>query len=138
MADTVQRVEYFTTSVPDRAGQGAKVMNALKAAGANLLVYHGFPEQEGQAQFDFVPSDKAAFRVAARKAKVKLNGPKVAFHLSGDDRIGAVADILAKLAEAKVNVTAMSAVAAGQGRFGAILWVKQRSVRKAAEVLGAK
>ena len=34
-------------------------------------------------------------------------------------------------------ITAMDAVAAGQGRYGAILWVKPRKVRKAAEILGA-
>lgn len=46
-------------------------------------------------------------------------GPKVAFLLQGDDRVGAVADVLAKLADARINVVAMNAVAAGEGRFGA-------------------
>jgi hypothetical protein len=137
MAETIQRVEYYQTLLPDKPGQGAKVMNALKEAGANLLVLHAFPESEGQAQADFVPSDKDAFRAAARKARVKVTGPKVAFLIQGDDRVGAVADVLAKLAEAKINVTALTAIASGQGRYGAVLWVKPRSVRKAAEVLGA-
>jgi hypothetical protein len=37
-----------------------------------------------------------------------------------------------------VNITALDAVAAGEGRYGAILWVKPTDVRKAAKVLGAK
>jgi hypothetical protein len=32
----------------------------------------------------------------------------------------------------------VDAVAAGKGRYGAILWVKQKNVRKAAKALGAK
>jgi len=44
---------------------------------------------------------------------------------------------LGKLAAAKVNVVAMDAVAAGSGRWGAILWVAPRDLKKAAGVLGA-
>jgi hypothetical protein len=42
-----------------------------------------------------------------------------------------------KLAEAKINVTAIDAVCAGAGRYGAILWVAPRDVSKAAKLLGA-
>ncbi len=86
---------------------------------------------------DFVPSDKDAFLAAARNAGIRLVGPKVAFLLQGDDHVGAVADVLAKLADARINVVAMNAVAAGEGRYGAILWVKPRKVRRAASILGA-
>jgi len=40
------------------------------------------------------------------------------------------------LAEAKINITAMEAVCAGQGRYGAIFWVKPRDVKKAVKALG--
>jgi len=40
--------------------------------------------------------------------------------------------------KAGVNITALDAVAAGGGRYGAILWVKPAEVRKAAKALGAK
>jgi hypothetical protein len=49
----------------------------------------------------------------------------------------ALAELMAKLAEAKINVTACDAVAAGEGHYGAILWVKLGDVQKAARVLGA-
>ena len=136
MADTVQRVEYYYTLVPDQPGEGAGVLNALKTAGVNLLAYTGFPASATRAQLDFVPSDKDAFLAAARNAGIRLVGPKVAFLLQGDDRVGAVADVLAKLADARINVVAMDAVAAGEGRYGAILWVTPRNVRRAAILLG--
>jgi hypothetical protein len=50
---------------------------------------------------------------------------------------GAIAKVTSKLARAKINVTAVDAVSAGGGRLGAILWVKQKGVNRAARALGA-
>jgi len=135
MADTVQRVQYFYIEAPDKPGEGAKLLTMLKEAGVSLLAFSGFPKGR-RAQIDFIPADPAAFRVAARKAKLKLVGPKTGFLVQGEDRRGAVAELMAKLADAKINVTAIDAVAAGAGRYGAILWVKSGDVTKAAKILG--
>ena len=136
MADTVRLVEYFYMTTPQKPGVGAPVLNELRRAGVNLLAFSGFPAGRG-AQIDFIPEDAAAFRAAAKQAKWKLTGPKKAFLISGDDRAGAVAELLQKLADAKINVTAVDAACAGSGRFGAILWVAPRDVTRAARVLGA-
>jgi len=129
MADTVQRVEYFYAQVPNKAGEGARFLTALQEAGINLLAFSGFPEGRG-SQLDFVPADPAAFKRFARTAKWKLTGPKRAFLVSGEERVGAVAELHRKLAEAKINVTAIDAVCAGAGRYGAILWVAPRDISK--------
>lgn len=136
MADTIQRVQYFYAEVPDKPGEGARILRMLRDEGVNLFAFTGFPKGR-RAQLDFIPVDQAAFKAAAKKAKLKLVGPKAGFLIQGDDRIGAVADVVARLAEANINVTAVDAVAAGAGRYGAILWVKPRLVNKAAQVLGA-
>ncbi|HEY7040564.1 MAG TPA: hypothetical protein VID28_17005 [Methylomirabilota bacterium] len=136
MADTVQRVEYFYVQVPNKVGEGARYLSALSEAGVNLLAFTGFPEGRG-SQLDFVPSDPGAFRAFARRAKWKVTGPKRAFLLSGDDRIGVVADLHARLAAARINVTAIDALCAGGGRYGALLWVAPRDFNKAAARLGA-
>ena len=58
-------------------------------------------------------------------------------HLRRDSQlVGALADLLAKLAEAKINITATDAVCAGADRFGMILWVKPRDVKRAAKAFG--
>lgn len=136
MAETIRRVQYFYLEVPDKPGEGARILQLLKEEGVNLLAFSGFPKSR-RAQIDLIPADAAALKAAAKKAKLKLVGPKTAFLIQGDDRIGAMADIVAKLAEAKINVTAVDAVSAGIGRYGAILWVKPRDVNKATNVLGA-
>jgi len=48
-----------------------------------------------------------------------------------------IADLVGTLADAKINVIAVDAVGA-DGRFGAILWVEPRNVKKAAQLLGAQ
>jgi prephenate dehydratase len=136
MPDIVKRVQYFYTEIPDKPGEGAKILTMLQEAGVNLLAHSGFPKG-WRAQLDFIPTDVAAFRTAARKGKLTLVGPKTGFLIQGEDRPGALAELIAKLAEATINVTACDAVAAGEGRYGALLWVKPQDVQKAARVLEA-
>lgn len=135
MADTIQRVEYYYIQVPDKPGEGARALAVLKEAGINLLAFSGFP-QGRKAQLDFIPADPAAFVRVARQAKWKLSPKKTGFLVQGDDRVGAIADLLGRLAAAKVNVTAIQGISAGMGRYGAILWVKSRDVNRAAKALG--
>jgi hypothetical protein len=134
MADEVKRVQYYYTEVPDKPGEGLTVLNALKEEGVNLDAFVAFPKGR-RAQLDFVPMDQLAFKAAAKKAKVRLIGPKTAFLVKGDERTGAVADTVAKLSGAGINITALHVITAGGGRYGAILWVKPRDVKKAAKIL---
>ena len=136
MADTVRVVEYFYVMAPNKPGEGARLLTALSQAGVNLLAFSGFPEGRG-SQLDFVPSDAAAFRQFAKSQRWKVKGPKRCFLVSGEDRAGAVAETLRRLAEARINVTAIDALCAGSGRYGAILWVAPRDVGKAAKALGS-
>lgn len=136
MPDTIRRVSYYYTTISDKPGEGARLLDTMRRAGVNLLAFHAFPSAR-KAQVDFVPADAVAFTAAAKDAKIKLSKPKTAFLVDGDDRVGALAGIMARLGSAKINVTAVTGVCAGMGRYGAILWVKARDVSKAASALGA-
>ena len=137
MADSLRKVDYFYTYVPNTAGQGSKILAALADEGVNLLAFSGFPSGR-RAQLDLVPEDSAALTRAAKKLKLKLSRRKAGFLVQGDDRVGAMTGMLDALAKAKINVTACDAVSAGDGRFAAIFWVKPQSVAKTTKVLGAR
>jgi hypothetical protein len=137
VADTARRVEYYYVTVPDAPGEGQRILSALKELGVDLLAYLGFPLGGGQSQLDLVPADPESLREAAQEAGITLSDPKRAFLIQGDDRVGAVADITAKLAEANINLTAAAAAGAGSGRYGMILWVAQGDYQRAADALGA-
>jgi hypothetical protein len=137
MADTITRVDYFYIETPNKPGEAARALSTLKDAGINLLAFTGFPKGR-RSQLDFIPVDPAAFVGVAKKAGWKLSAKKSGFLMQGEDRTGAVADVLSKLAAAKINVTAIDAVCAGAGRYGAILWVKPPDLKRVAKVLGIR
>jgi hypothetical protein len=128
-------VDYFYLMAPNKPGEGARALNTLKDAGVNLLAFSGFPKGR-RTQLDFFPVDAVAFKQAAKRAKWKVVGPKRGFFLQGDDRVGAVAELLERLGTAKINVTAIDAVSV-DGRYGAIFWVAPKDVKKTAALLGA-
>jgi hypothetical protein len=135
--DTIRLADYFYVETGDKPGEGARILNQLRSAGVNLYAFHGFPKGR-RAQIVMVPSDPAQLKTVAKNAKWKLTGPKKVFLIEGDDRVGALVDYFDRLAAAKINVTASDAVVAGIGRFGAILWVKPRDVKRAAKALGVE
>jgi hypothetical protein len=135
VADTVRGVEYYYASVPDAPGEGQRILSALQERGVNLLAYLGFPLGGGQSQIDLVPEDPESLTAAARQDGITLSDAKRAFLVQGDDRVGVVADITAKLADADINITAAAAAGAGSGRYGMILWVAQADYDRAADLL---
>ena len=137
MAETVRKIDYYYVSVSDKPGEASRILSRLQEAGVNLLGFSGFPEGARKAQLDFLPEDPAAFAKAARQAGLKLSKKKTGFLIQGEDRPGAVAGLLGKLAGAGINVTSIQAAVAGAGLYSGILWVKAADVRKAAKVLGA-
>jgi hypothetical protein len=137
MADTVRGVDYYYVTVPDAPGEGERILSALKDSGVNLLAFLGFPVAGGQSQIDLIPEDPESLRAGAEQAGVTLSEAKRAFLIQGDDRVGAVADTIGKLADADVNVTSAAAAGAGAGRYGMILWVAADDYERAADALGA-
>jgi hypothetical protein len=136
MADTIRKQDYFAVQVPNSVGAGARLMRGLREHGVNLVAFTGFPNGR-KAQVDFIPEDTSALKAAAKKMRLGLGARKTCFLIQGDDRVGALTETLEKLAAAKINVTALDAVTAGAGRYGAIFWVKPRDVAKTAKLLGA-
>jgi hypothetical protein len=135
MADEIRQVDYFYAVVPDKPGKAAEILAGLHNAGVNLVGFSGFPKGK-KGQLDFIPSDSTAFTAAVKKMKLDVSKKKTGFLIQGEDRPGAIAEVMGKLGAAKINVISMQAVCAGAGRYGALLWVKPRDLKKAAKSLG--
>jgi hypothetical protein len=137
MGETVRQVEHYSASMANKVGEGARVLGALRDAGVNFIALWGYPRGAGKATLEFIPADGAAFVAAAKAAKLKISKKQIALHVEGDERPGVIAEILARLAAAKINVGALQAVCAGAGRYGAVIFLPQAAVAKAAKALGA-
>lgn len=138
MADRVKKINYCYVRIPNRAGQGVKVLNEIREAGVNLHAVTGFPGKGGTTQLDLIPENMTALRRVAKKNGWRLSKVKKGFLIQGDDRVGAVHRHLDKLAAKKINVIAADGVAAGKKRYGMLLWVKPKDYSRAARVLKAK
>ncbi len=138
MADRVRKINYCYTKVSARAGQGAALLSKLRDAGVDLLAFTGFPIGGGEAQLDFVSNDMAGVRRVVRKEGLRLSKTKKGFLVQGSDEVGACHRQLKKLADKRINVTAVDALAAGRKRYAMILWVKPKDYARASRALRAK
>ena len=135
MADMIRTTQYFKVQIADKPGTLTGMLTPLHQAGVNLLAVHAFPRNR-RTQVDVVPEDPTEFKNVAKAHKLKIQGPKMCLLVDGDDRPGALADLTDRLGLARINMIAVTGLTAGQGRFGAILWVKPGDVKKAAKVFG--
>ena len=130
----ILKVDYFVMTSANRAGEGAKLLKALKKQNVSLLALTAFPGENG-AQVDLVPEDTQKFLRAVKTLGWEVSARKIGFMVQGKNRTGALAGLLSKLGKAKINVTAINAVTAGKKRFGAIFWVKPADVARTAKLL---
>lgn len=137
MPDSVRKVEYFSINVPNKPGEAFRVLQTLVSSGINLLACSGHPVGR-RARIDVVPDSTRRFNAAMSKAELGFIARKSGFLIQGEDRPGALAQNLHRLAKAGINVTGIDAMAAGKGRWGAIVWVKPQDVSRAGRALGAK
>ena len=137
MDEEVRVVEHYSASILNKVGEGARVLGALRDAGVNLIAFWGYKHGAGRAQLEFIPEDSVTFISAAKKAKLRVS-KSTALYIHGDDRPGAIADILGKLAGARINVAAVQAVCGGGGSYGTIVFLPPAIAFKAASVLGAR
>ena len=135
MAFVIRRVDYFYAWVEDQPGEAYKLLSLLADVGVNLLAFTAIPVGPMRTQLTIFPEDTPKMSDAANKAEVALDGPHRALLVQGDDRLGVLADVHAKLFQAGVNVSASSGVTDGRGCYGYIIYIRPEQFEKAAAAL---
>lgn len=136
MAAKIRPVEYYYTTVRDRPGEACRVLSQLSAGHVNLLAFSIVPAGIEYTQLVLFPENVAELARAAEKSDLVLDGPRRAFLIQGDDRLGALVDIHQKLCDARINVFASSGVSDGTGGYGYIVHVAPDDFKDAERVLG--
>lgn len=136
MPFTIQRVQYFYTTVKDQPGEAYKLLNLLSEMGINQLAFSAIPIGPNSTQLAIFPEDPSMLVSETRTAGMHLDGPHHALLIQGDDELGALADIHQKLYEAGINVYASSGVTDGRGSYGYLIYVKEEDFDRAARTLG--
>lgn len=136
MPFSIQRVEYYYTTVKDQPGEAYKLLNMLAGVGINQLAFSAIPIGPNSTQLAIFPQDPSKLNHEAQTAGMVLDGPHHALLIQGDDELGALADIHHKLYEADINVFSSSGVTDGKGSFGYLIYVRDEDFDRAAETLG--
>lgn len=136
MAGVVQRVEYFYAVVLDEPGELRRLLEFCSTHGVNLINFTAFPLGENEVQICFFPEDAQKLKMASEESGIPLRGPKKAFLIRGEDRLGVLIEHHKKLADAGINIYAANGTTDGHGGFGYILWVEPHQYEDAAKALG--
>ena len=135
MANHIRIIDYYYTTVQDQPGEAYRLLNQLAGQGINLLAFTAIPMGPTRTQLALFPEQGAKLEALAKGAGMALDGPHRALLVHGDDKMGALAEIHAKLMRARVNVYASTAVTDGKGCFGYIVYVRADEMDRAANAL---
>jgi predicted amino acid-binding ACT domain protein len=135
MAYRIRRIDYFYTCVKDEPGEALNLLKELAAHRINLLAFAAVPTGVMRTLLTLFPEDTPQLVEASRRAHMDLDGPYGAILVQGDDELGAIAGIHAKLYEAQVNVFASSGVADGKGSYGYVIYVRPEEYDRAVKAL---
>ena len=135
MANHIRIIDSYYTTVQDHPGEPYRLLNQLAGQGINLLAFTAIPMGPTRTQLALFPEQGAKLEALAKGAGMALDGPHRALLVHGDDKMGALAEIHAKLMRARVNVYASTAVTDGKGCFGYIVYVRADEMDRAAKAL---
>ena len=135
MAHRIRRVGYFYITVKDHLGTAYDLLNQLADLGVNLLAFTSVPIGPLHTQLTLFPESNEKLVDAADMSGLTLDGPHPALLVQGDDELGALASIHARLAEANVDVYASTGVSDGKGSYGYLVYVRPDEFERAASTL---
>jgi len=136
MSFSIRRVAYYYVNVQDRPGEAYALLSQLATSEVNLLAFGAMPMGENRAQLTLFPEDVSQLARVAERAGLVLEGPHCALLVRGDDRLGALADVHARLTEADINVYSSTGVTDGRGAYGYILYIRPEDIDQACSALG--
>jgi hypothetical protein len=135
MAFTIRSVKYYYVNVRDELGAAYSVLSQLAELGVNLLAFTAVPSGPSLAQFALFPEDPGKLVAQGRSAGLALDGPYHALLVQGDDELGALATVHARLVAAGIDIFASSDVTDGRGSFGYVVYVREDQFENAANAV---
>jgi hypothetical protein len=136
MAMSIRRIEYYYVMVKDRPGEAYQLLSQLAEMKVSLLAFNVVPMGPVQTQLALFPENTEDLTRMAEQTGLVLDGPNHALLIQGDDDLGALVDIHARLYDARINVAAANGVTDGIGSFGYVLYVRPDEYERAAHALG--
>ena len=135
MSYDIKIAKYYIAEVEGHAGEGAKLFFLVASFGISLLAYKAITLDTMRTAFALFPNNEIKMTEGAKRVGLKIDGPRTALIIKGDDKSGALADIFEKLSKADINVRESSGIADINGSYGVILYLERDDCEKAAAIL---
>lgn len=129
----IERATYFVIATEDRPGQLARFSKQMSEHEINLAGVWSFGTGRGNAEIIAIPRNAHAFKKVAREAGWTMREGSC-FHMTGEDRAGALADTLDRIAQEGINLHAVDAMGFGAD-YSAYVWCDEGDVEKLRKVL---
>jgi hypothetical protein len=129
----IARKTYFVISTEDRPGQLARFSRQMSEHEINLHAVWSFGTGRGNAEIIAIPLDPHVFRKVAQGVAWNFREGSC-FHLTGEDRAGALAETLDRIAQEGINLHAVDAMGF-ESRYSAFVWCDENDVEKLRMVL---
>jgi len=129
----IRRTQYIVISTDDQPGQLARFSKKISEYEINLEAIWCFGTGRGNAEIIAIPWDPNLFKKIAIEAGWTFREGSC-FHLSGEDRPGALAETLDRIAQEGINLHAVDAMAI-EGKYSAYVWCNEQDVEKLRKVL---
>ena len=129
----IKRVKYFSIGTQDKPGELARFAKRMMEANVDMAGVWGFAKGQGKAEIIAIPKDPEKFKKSAQGSGWTMKEGSC-FHLTGEDRVGALSDTLDRVAQEGINLHAVDAIALG-GKYAAYVWTDEKEVERLAKVL---
>ena len=134
MTYRIRRADYFYASISDPHDAACSALGELASQGVNLLAFTAVPMGPTRTQLTIFPEEARRMQAAAGQAGLQLDGPHPAILVTGDDQLGAFAQVHARLAAADVEVFASNGLAVGDN-YGYVVYVRPGDIDRAMAAL---
>ena len=125
MAYSIEGTEYYRATIPVGPEDAYEFLTVLAELGVNLQAFTAVPSGPDHVQLTLFSEDPSRLGAESRRAGLALDGPHPAILVRGDDELGALAKVHRRLADASIAIYASSGMAAGEGSFGYLVYVRE-------------
>lgn len=126
MGFEVRLVQYFYASVHDEPSRAYELLTEIAGRGISLLAFTAIPVGPSRTQLTLFHEDPGRLMTECKKAGLPLDGPHSALLVQGADEPGALAAVHTRLNRAGLTCFAASGVATGDGRFGYVIYMREK------------
>jgi len=129
----VTRATYFAILTYDRPGELSRFAKKMAEEEVYLAGVWGFGIGHGNAEIMAIPRDPNQFKEAIQGAGWTVREGSC-FHLTGEDRAGALAETLDRISQEGINLHAVDAIGFGEV-YSAYVWCDEADIEKLRKIL---